>query len=141
MFDILDAVTPLIEPLSLDEAFLDVTASRALFGAPAEIARASCAGASPTRSACPPRRASPAVKFVAKIASDLAKPNGQLEVPPDGGAAFLAPLPVAGCGASGPKTAGAGCTSWASDRRRHRRARPAPGWSGGSAPAAATWGS
>jgi len=85
--------TPLVEPLSLDEAFLDVTASVALFGPPAGIARqvkdairaetalTASAGVAPS-------------KFVAKIASDVSKPDGLLVVPADGVRAFLAPLPV-----------------------------------------------
>ena len=44
------------------------------------------------------------MKFIAKIASDLAKPDGQREVPADGGAAFLAPLPVGRLWGVGPKT-------------------------------------
>jgi DNA polymerase-4 len=102
VFEILHSVTPLVEPLSLDEAFLDVTGSRSLFGEPAAIARylrkriadeldlpASCGIAS--------------VKFVAKIASDHAKPNGQFEVPADGVREFLAPLPVGRLWGVGPK--------------------------------------
>jgi DNA polymerase-4 len=103
VFTILESVTPLIEPLSLDEAFLDVTASQSLFGSPAEIAirlrerisrelgLTASAGIA-------------AVKFVAKIASDLAKPNGQREVPADQTCAFLAPLPIARLWGVGPKT-------------------------------------
>lgn len=103
VFAILESVTPLIEPLSLDEAFLDVTASRALFGAPAGIARAlreriraevglaSSAGIAES-------------KFLAKIASDFAKPDGQHEVPEGAGKAFLAPLPVSRLWGVGPKT-------------------------------------
>ena len=45
------------------------------------------------------------VKLVAKIASDMAKPNGQVEVPPGGGAAFLAPLPASRLWGVGPKSA------------------------------------
>ena len=45
------------------------------------------------------------MKFVAKIASDMAKPNGQLEVPPGGGVAFLARLPVSRLWGVGPKSA------------------------------------
>ena len=104
VFAILESVTPLCEPLSLDEAFLDVTGSTRLFGTPGDIARAlrrriadelglpSSAGIAP-------------VKLVAKIASDLAKPNGQVEVAADGGAAFLAPLPVSRLWGVGPKSA------------------------------------
>jgi len=104
VFDILQTVTPLYEPLSLDEAFLDVTASRSLFGAPAEIARslrARIAG----ELGLPSSAGIAACKMVAKIASDLAKPDGQLEVPADGGAAFLAPLPVGRIPGVGPKSA------------------------------------
>jgi len=103
VFNILERFTPLIEPLSLDEAFLDVTASRGLFGSPAAMALqmrtairrelelpASCGIAS--------------VKYVAKIASDLAKPDGQLEVPAGTEAAFLAPLPVSRLWGVGAKT-------------------------------------
>jgi DNA polymerase-4 len=104
VFDILGSVTPLVEPLSLDEAFMDVTGSQKLFGAPAAIARR-------VRSAIAQEVGLPAsagiaeVKLVAKIASDMAKPNGQLEVPPGGGPAFLAPLPVSRLWGVGPKSA------------------------------------
>ena len=104
VFDILQTVTPLYEPLSLDEAFLDVTASRSLFGTPAEIARGLRRRIA-DELGLPASAGIAAVKLVAKIASDLAKPNGQLEVPADGGAAFLAPLPVARLPGIGPKSA------------------------------------
>lgn len=104
VFDILQSVTPLCEPLSLDEAFLDVTASRSLFGAPADIA-ARLRRRIADEVGLPASAGIAAVKLVAKIASDLAKPNGQLEVPPDGGAAFLAPLPVSRLWGIGPKSA------------------------------------
>lgn len=98
---VFERYTPLVEPLSLDEAFLDVTASRALFGSGREIAArirreireetglVASAGVAP-------------VKFAAKIASDLAKPDGLLEVPDDV-AGFLAPLPVSRLWGVGPK--------------------------------------
>ncbi len=104
VFDILQTVTPLYEPLSLDEAFLDVTSSRSLFGSPAEMARslrARIAG----ELGLPSSAGIADCKLVAKIASDLAKPNGQLEVPAGGGAAFLAPLPVGRIPGVGPKSA------------------------------------
>jgi DNA polymerase-4 len=104
VFDILGSVTPLVEPLSLDEAFLDVTASRTLFGAPAEIARRLRARIA-DEVGLPASAGIAGVKLVAKIASDMAKPNGQLEVPPDGGPAFLAPLPVSRLWGVGPKSA------------------------------------
>jgi DNA polymerase IV len=104
VFDILGSVTPLVEPLSLDEAFLDVTASRALFGAPAEVARRLRARIA-AEVGLPASAGIAGVKLVAKIASDIAKPNGQVEVPADGGAAFLAPLPVSRLWGVGPKSA------------------------------------
>lgn len=85
--------TPLIEPLSLDEAFLDVGGSVRLFGPPEEIARqikamirgelglVASVGVAPN-------------KFLAKIASDLEKPDGLVVVRPGGEQAFLDPLPV-----------------------------------------------
>ena len=104
VFDILGSVTPLVEPLSLDEAFLDVTASQKLFGTPAEVARALRARIA-DEVGLPASAGIAEVKLVAKIASDMAKPNGQLEVAPGGGAAFLAPLPVSRLWGVGPKSA------------------------------------
>jgi DNA polymerase IV len=91
---VFDRYTPLVEPLSLDEAFLDVTASRALFGDGASIAAriqkdvrdATSLSISVGVAAC---------KFVAKVASDLQKPGGLVVVRSGGEAAFLAPLPTA----------------------------------------------
>ncbi|MGZ6131126.1 MAG: DNA polymerase IV [Myxococcaceae bacterium] len=102
VFAILERYSPLIEPLSLDEAFLDVTASQSLFGPPAGIARrlrqeiASEVG-------LPASAGIAASKFVAKIASDLAKPAGQREVPAEETRAFLAGLPVSRLWGVGPK--------------------------------------
>jgi DNA polymerase-4 len=103
VFAILNSVTPLIEPLSLDEAFLDVTASQKLFGTPATIATMLRARiASEVGLPCSAGIAS--VKFAAKLASDLAKPNGQKEVPADQTRAFIAPLKVACLWGVGKKT-------------------------------------
>ena len=90
---ILAGFTPLLEPLSIDEAFLDVTQTRALFGDGAEQARRI---KSQIRSAVG-LAASVGVasnKFIAKVASDLEKPDGLVVVAPGGEADFLAPLPV-----------------------------------------------
>jgi len=104
VFDILLSATPLCEPLSLDEAFLDVTASRKLLGSAAEIA-ARLRRRIADELGLPASAGIAACKLVAKIASDSAKPDGQLEVPPEGGAAFLAPLPVSRLPGIGPKSA------------------------------------
>jgi len=90
---ILAGFTPLVEPLSIDEAFLDVTQTRALFGGGEEQARRI---KSRIRSAVG-LAASVGVasnKFIAKVASDLEKPDGLVVVAPGGEADFLAPLPV-----------------------------------------------
>lgn len=103
VFEIFESVTPLVEPLSLDEAFLDVTASRSLFGTAGEIAtriRQQIA----SRLRLPASAGIAPVKFVAKIASDVAKPNGQREVPEREVRSFLAPLPVGRLWGVGPKT-------------------------------------
>jgi DNA polymerase IV len=105
VFRILGSVTPLVEPLSLDEAFLDVTASASLFGAPAHIA-ATLRARIASEVGLPSSAGIAAVKFAAKIASDLAKPNGQQEVPADQTRAFIAPLPVSRLWGVGNKTEG-----------------------------------
>ncbi|NOU29109.1 MAG: DNA polymerase IV [Polyangiaceae bacterium] len=102
VFDIFRKFTPLVEGLSLDEAFLDVTESRALFGDGETIARAIRAkiweDTQLTGSA-----GVAASKFVAKIASDVNKPDG-ITVVPDDVAAFLAPLPIRRMWGVGPKS-------------------------------------
>jgi DNA polymerase IV len=103
IFAIMTTVTPLIEPISLDEAFLDVTASVKLFGPPNQIAsnlRARIAA----EVGLPSSAGIASVKFVAKIASDLAKPNGQKEVVHGDARGFLAPLPVGRLWGVGPRT-------------------------------------
>ncbi len=97
---ILAGFTPLVEPLSIDEAFLDVTQTRALFGGGEEQARRI---KSRIRAAVG-LAASVGVasnKFIAKVASDLEKPDGLVVVAPGGEAEFLAPLPVSGLWGAG----------------------------------------
>ncbi len=103
VFEIFASVTPLYEPLSLDEAFLDVTASTTLFGPPAAIATALRARIA-TEVGLPASAGIAAVKFVAKMASDFAKPNGQKEIAATDTKAFLAPLPVGRLWGVGQKT-------------------------------------
>jgi DNA polymerase-4 len=103
IFGIFEKVTPLIEPLSLDEAFLDVTGSITLFGPPAKIA-ADLRARIAKELELPCSAGIAEVKFVAKIASDLAKPNGQREVPAGTARAFLAPLPISRLWGVGPKS-------------------------------------
>ena len=94
IFEIFRSFTPLVEGLSLDEAFLDVTASAALFGKSVDIARAIKEQISETTGLT----ASVGVaenKLVAKIASDLDKPDGLTVVYPSDYATRLDPLPVA----------------------------------------------
>jgi nucleotidyltransferase/DNA polymerase involved in DNA repair len=101
---ILGRVTDLVEPLSIDEAFLDVTGSARLFGDGETIARkiqkevAAEEGLSASVGVAPS-------KFVAKIASDLQKPKGLVVVHPFDVVSFLAPLPVERLFGAGPKTA------------------------------------
>lgn len=94
VFDVFRQFTPLVEGLSLDEAFLDVTASIALFGAPADIAAAIKERILDATSLT----ASVGVaenKLVAKIASDLDKPDGLTVIYPADYEARLDPLPAA----------------------------------------------
>lgn len=103
VFRIFERYTPLIEPLSLDEAFLDVTASRALFGSAGHLAKR-IRDEIHAETGLPASAGIAEVKFVAKIASDLAKPDGQYEVPEGTAREFLAPLPISRLWGVGPKT-------------------------------------
>jgi len=93
VFEILEEFTPLVEPISIDEAFLDVTGCERLLGSAEHIARVlkdrvrseirltASVGVAPN-------------KFLAKLASDLQKPDGLVVVKEDDVASFLAPLPI-----------------------------------------------
>ncbi|MDQ6858863.1 MAG: DNA polymerase IV, partial [Chloroflexota bacterium] len=95
--------TPLVEPISLDEAFLDVTGSAHLFGGPEacanELKRDVREQVGLVLSV-----GMASNKLCAKVASDLRKPDGFVIVPRGGEAAFLAPLPLARLWGVGPKT-------------------------------------
>jgi len=103
---ILRRFTPLVEPVSIDEAFLDVTASAALFGDGEAIARRiKAAIQDEVRLTASVGVAT--TKLVAKIASDLRKPDGLVVVAPGDEAAFLAPLELRRLWGVGPRTAAA----------------------------------
>ena len=90
---ILRRFTPLVEPISIDEAFLDVTGSRALFGDGQAIARR-IKDAIRDEEGLTASVGVASTKLVAKVASDLRKPDGLVVVAPGDEAAFLAPLPI-----------------------------------------------
>lgn len=103
VFEIFRSITPLVEPLSLDEAFLDVAGAGRRLGRPAEIARQIRAQVSAQQGiTCSVGVAS--TKFVAKLASAHCKPDGLLVVPADGVEEFLHPLPVAALWGVGERT-------------------------------------
>jgi DNA polymerase-4 len=103
VFEILESFTPLVEPLSIDEAFLDVTGSQRLHGPPRRIAEAikrrihgelgvtASVGVAPN-------------KFLAKLASDLDKPDGLTVIEPDRVEQTLAGLPISRMWGVGPAT-------------------------------------
>ena len=103
VYRVFDDTTPLVEGLSIDEAFLDVRGLRRLSGTPTEVAdRLRCAVRE--RVGLPITVGIARTKFLAKVASGVAKPDGLLMVPPDGELAFLHPLPVERLWGVGPVT-------------------------------------
>ena len=90
---ILDGFSPLVEPISVDEAFVDLTGTESLFGPPAA---AMCAIKARIRAETGLTASAGLAtnKFIAKVASDLEKPDGMVVVPAGREAAFLAPLPI-----------------------------------------------
>jgi DNA polymerase-4 len=103
IMEIFHSFTPLVEPISLDEAFLDVTKARRLLGDGRAIATAIRAKVEAQEGiTCSVGIASS--KFIAKLASQRCKPNGILEIPTDRVLTFLHPLPVSALWGVGPKT-------------------------------------
>jgi DNA polymerase IV len=93
VFEVFGDTTPLVEPMSIDEAFLDVGGLRKIAGTPADIA-AGLRRAVRERVGLPITVGVARTKFLAKVASAVAKPDGLLVVSVDGELAFLHPLPV-----------------------------------------------
>jgi DNA polymerase-4 len=105
VFRVFEDTTPLVEGLSIDEAFLDTRGMERLAGAPAEIA-ARLRRDVRERVGLPITVGVARTKFLAKVASAVAKPDGVLVVPPERELAFLHPLPVERLWGVGPVTAG-----------------------------------
>ena len=104
VFEVFYDTTPLVEGLSIDEAFLDVGGLRRVSGTPVEIA-AQLRRNVRERVGLPITVGIARTKFLAKVASAVAKPDGLLVVPPDGELAFLHPLPIERVWGVGPATA------------------------------------
>jgi DNA polymerase-4 len=105
VFEVFRQTTPLVEGLSIDEAFLDVGGLAKISGTPTEIAVRLRRDVR-EQVGLPITVGVARTKFLAKVASGVAKPDGLLEVPPDGELAFLHPLPVERLWGVGPVTAG-----------------------------------
>ena len=114
VFEVFDDTTPLVEGLSIDEAFLDVRGMGRIAGTPMEIA-VRLRREVLERVGLPITVGVARTKFLAKVASGVAKPDGLLVVPPGGELAFLHPLPVERLWGVGP-----------GHRRQAARARASP---------------
>jgi DNA polymerase IV len=103
VIEVLRSVTPAVERVSIDEAFLDVSGSVHLFG-PSESIAASLRTRVRAEVGLPISIGVASTKHLAKVASQVAKPDGLVVVDPDREAEFLAPLPVELLWGVGPKT-------------------------------------
>jgi DNA polymerase IV len=104
VYEVFDDTSPVVEGMSIDEAFLDVRGVRRLSGSPTEVA-ARLRRDVRKRVGLTITVGIARTKFLAKVASAVAKPDGLLLVPPDGELSFLHPLPVERLWGVGPKTA------------------------------------
>ena len=124
MFEVFDDTTPLVEGLSIDEAFLDVARAAADRAARPTRDRGAAARATVREQVGLPITVGVArTKFLAKVASGVAKPDGLLVVPPDGELEFLHPLPVERLWGVGAVTAEKLHDRGIAHGRRRRRAR------------------
>jgi DNA polymerase-4 len=104
VMEIFRSYTPHVEPISLDEAFLDVTGSRRLLGTGRQIATEIRTRVERDEGITCSVGIAPS-KFIAKLASSRCKPNGMLEIQPERILTFLHPLPASAIWGVGPKTA------------------------------------
>ena len=104
LFAVFEDLSPVVEGLSIDEAFLDVRGMERIAGTPLEIA-VRLRAAVRERVGLPVTVGIARTKFLAKVASGVAKPDGLIAVPPDRELAFLHPLPVECVWGVGPATA------------------------------------
>jgi len=103
IFEVFGTVSPLVEGVSIDEAYIDITGSIRLFGGEDAIARHIKEGIR-AATELPCTIAIGSNKLVAKIGSDKAKPDGYLNIPTGDEAAFLRPLPIGRLPGVGPRT-------------------------------------
>lgn len=96
--------SPKVEPLSVDEAFLDMTGAEGLFGPPEAMGRRLKAAVYEATGGLTVSVGLSTTKYVAKVASDFDKPDGLTVVPPEAVRRFLAPLPVTRLWGVGPKS-------------------------------------
>jgi len=104
VFEVFDHYSPVVEGLSIDEAFLDMAGSQRLLGAPRIAAEALRGEVFEATRGLTCTVGISAVKFISKIASAMNKPNGLTEVPVGTELDFLAPLPISKLWGVGPKT-------------------------------------
>jgi DNA polymerase-4 len=104
LFAVFEDTSPVVEGLSIDEAFLDVRGMERIAGTP-ELIAVRLRAAVRERVGLPVTVGVARTKFLAKVASGMAKPDGLLVVPADGELAFLHPLPVECVWGVGPATA------------------------------------
>ncbi len=104
VFEVFEQTAPVVEGLSIDEAFLDVRGLERISGTPREIAT-QLRGVVRERVGLPITVGVATTKFLAKVASGVGKPDGLLVVPAGGELAFLSPLPVERLWGVGPATA------------------------------------
>jgi DNA polymerase-4 len=104
IMDLFADFSPRVEALSLDEAFLDMTGSERLFGGPEQMGRKLKAAVRDATGGLTASVGISATKYVAKVASGHAKPDGLTIVAPQEAKAWLAPQPVRNLWGAGPKT-------------------------------------
>lgn len=104
VFEVFDRYSPIVEGLSIDEAFLDMTGSARLLGTPRVAAESLRGEVAEATGGLTCTVGISAVKFISKIASAMNKPNGLTEVPAGTELDFLAPLPISKLWGVGPKT-------------------------------------